>query len=182
MTPLTLEAHMKTPVVVDACTDCQAFWFDRFEEIGLTPASVLQLMKLIGEHSAMRHESLSNSLQCPRCPAHLKLTHDLQRDVRFTYWRCDQHGRFMGFVDFLREKNFIRPLTPEEMEELGQKIQTVHCSSCGGTIDLKAGSVCPHCGSPLSMIDAGQFQQTLAQLQKAAQIGPNDPDFSKLKE
>jgi Zn-finger nucleic acid-binding protein len=181
MTPMALEAHLKAPIAIDVCTDCQAFWFDKYEEIGLTPASVLQMMKLIGDHPVPRKAALSDSLQCPRCSTRLNLTHDMQHSTRFTYWRCDTHGRFIGFPDFLREKNFIRPLTPEEMEELGQKIQAVHCSSCGGAVDLKAGSVCPHCGSPLSILDMGQFKETLAQLQKAAQVGPNDPDLSKLK-
>ena len=43
-------------------------------------------------------------------------TADRQRDTLFGYWRCAaDHGRFITFADFLREKNFVRPLTGREL-------------------------------------------------------------------
>jgi hypothetical protein len=182
MQSMMLEVQLKAQVPVEICTNCEGFWFDNHEEIGLSPGSVLSLMKIIGDQSALRKPALANTLFCPRCSGHLNLTHDMLRATRFSYWRCPQHGRFMGFFDFLREKNFIRPMTQGEIDELRQKIQTVNCSNCGAAIDLAAASVCPHCGSPISILDTKQSRELLAQLQKAAQIGPADPDVSKLKE
>ena len=82
----------------------------------------------------------------------------------------------MGFLDFLREKNFIRQLSPQQIHELRQNIQIVNCSNCGAAIDLAAGSTCAHCGSPISMLDMKQPQEMLAQLQQAAEPRPMDPN------
>ena len=50
-------------------------------------------------------------LPCPRCETVLTLTQDLQHTTRFSYYRCRYgHGRLTPFFQFLREKNFIRPL------------------------------------------------------------------------
>src|SRR5262245_8232075 len=149
MTQMTLEGHLSPPVEIDLCTACQAFWFDKYESLKLAPGSTLKLIKLIGEHSAPK-PSFSTKLQCPRCASDLKLTHDMQRSTRFTYWRCDNaHGRFIGFFDFLREKNFIRPLSAQEIDDLRKEVQTINCSNCGAPIDLASGSSCSHCGSPV---------------------------------
>lgn len=100
----------------------------------------------------------------------------MQRSTRFTYWRCDkEHGKFIGFFDFLREKNFIRPLSPKQLNELRQNVQFVHCSNCGASIDLTTGSICAYCRSPVSMLDMQQPQQMLKQLQEAAEPRPIDP-------
>jgi hypothetical protein len=101
----------------------------------------------------------------------------MQRDTRFNYWRCPQeHGRFIRFFDFLREKNFIRTLAPHEVNELRQSMQTVSCSNCGAPIDLAGTSVCAHCGSPISILDMKQGQQLLAQLKQATDgIRPVEP-------
>ncbi len=110
MTAMTLDAHLSTPIEIDLCSACQAFWFDKYESLKLSPASVLQLMKLIGDHAASGPLTVSNSLQCPRCSSHLLSTNDMQRTTHFSYWRCgNDHGKFIRFFDFLKEKNFIRP-------------------------------------------------------------------------
>jgi DNA-directed RNA polymerase subunit RPC12/RpoP len=175
MTRMTLDAHLSAPVEIDLCTGCQAFWFDKYESLKLSPGSTLKLIKLIGEHSKTK-TTLSPGLRCPRCATRLLLTHDMQRSTRFTYWRCDNgHGRFIGFLDFLREKNFIRPLSPQQIEELRQNLQTVNCSNCGAPIDLTSASACTHCGSPISMLDMKQPQELLNQLKQAAEPRPIDP-------
>jgi hypothetical protein len=166
---------MRVPVAIDLCTNCQAFWFDRYESLKLSPASTLKLMKLIGERSSGGRK-LSGQLRCPRCAIPLLPTNDLQKNTKFTYWRCGkEHGRFIRFFEFLKEKNFIRVLSPEQIEELRQNIQTVGCSNCGAPVDLAATSSCRHCGSPLSMLDMKQPQQMLAQLRKAAEPAAVDP-------
>ena len=173
---MALDDRMRMPVDIDVCAACHAFWFDKYESLKLSPGSVLRLMKFIGENAAGGKTPFSESMACPRCAGKLRLTRDLQRSTRFTYFRCpNEHGRFIRFFEFLREKDFIRPLTPQQIEQLRQTVQTVNCSSCGAAVDLATGSVCAHCGSPLSMLDMKQSQQILDQLQKAAEPKPIDP-------
>ncbi len=176
MTSMTLDAHLSVPIVIDLCTPCQSFWFDKYESLKLSAASTLQLMKLIGEHSAVSPALIDKALHCPRCSESLRLTNDMQRATRFSYWRCDkEHGKFMRFFDFLKEKNFVAPMPQADIEELKKNVRTVNCSNCGAPIDLATSSACTHCGSAISMLDMNQAQQTLAQLQKAAEPRPIDP-------
>ena len=92
----------------------------------------------------------------------------MQRTTRFSYLRCPNgHGRLTTFFDFLREKDFIRPLTAQQLAELRQHVQMVNCSNCGAPVDLTQGSSCAHCGSPLSMLDLKQAAMLIEQLQKA---------------
>jgi hypothetical protein len=173
---MTLDAHLSAPVDIDLCANCQAFWFDKYESLKLAPASTLKLIKLIGEQSTATKAPLSSNLTCPRCHTPLLLTHDMQRSTRFNYRRCgNNHGRFIGFFDFLREKNFIRPLPPDEIVELRKKIQTVNCSNCGAPIDLMSASSCTHCGTPISVLDMDQPRQLIEQLKQASEPRPIDP-------
>jgi hypothetical protein len=174
----TLEGHVGRPVTIDVCPPCQSFWFDRHESLALSPGGTLALFRLIGDHSGKRSFSNADLARCPRCKARLRLTQDMQRTTRFSYLRCpNDHGRLTTFFDFLREKDFIRPLTPEQLRELRQNVQSVNCSNCGAPVDVTDGSACTHCGSPLSMLDLKQAEKLVAQLQKAdaRERGPIDP-------
>ena len=176
MTAMRLDAHLSVPVEIELCTTCQAFWFDKYESLKLSPASILHLMKLIGEHSSVRPGNVGNALKCPRCSENLRPTNDMQRTTRFSYWRCGKdHGKFIRFFDFLKEKNFVRPMPAEDLEQLKKNVQTLNCSNCGAPIELATSSACKHCGSSISVLDMKQAQQTLAQLQKAAEPRPIDP-------
>jgi uncharacterized protein YbaR (Trm112 family) len=175
MTDWTLEARLGRQVIVDVCTGCQAFWFDVHESLQLSPGATLKLMKFIGEHSSTVKAALSDTLRCPRCAGGLSLMHDMVRNMRFSYWGCGNgHGRFIGFFDFLKEKNFIHALSPQEIQQLKQNVQSVNCCNCGAAIDLQTNSVCPYCHSPISMLDMKQQQQMLAQLREAAEPRPVD--------
>ena len=137
MTTMTLDAHLSVPIQIELCTSCQAFWFDKYESLKLSAGSILQLMKLIGENSGVRPSMVSGALKCPRCSETLRLTNDMQRTTRFSYWRCgNEHGKFIRFFDFLKEKNFVRPMPPEDFEQLKKNVQMVNCSNCGGPIEL----------------------------------------------
>jgi hypothetical protein len=176
MTAMTLDAHLSAPIEIDLCSQCQAFWFDKYESLKLSPASVLQLMKLIGEHTASAPSPVTSAPRCPRCASSLLPTNDMQRSTRFSYWRCNNdHGKFMRFLDFLKEKNFIRPMPAEQIEDLRKNMRTVNCSNCGAPIDLAASSACSHCGSAISILDMNQAQVTVNQLQKAAEPHAIDP-------
>lgn len=176
MTDWTLGNKLGTQFTIDVCAPCQAFWFDEHKDLQLSPASTLELMRYIGEHSSSPKPAFSPALRCPRCGAGLTLAHNMARNVRFVYWQCpNQHGHFMGFVEFLKEKNFIHPLSPAEIQHLRESVQTVTCSSCGASIDLQNNSACPYCHSPITILDLKQQQQMLAQLRQAAEPKAVDP-------
>jgi hypothetical protein len=180
MTDWKLAGRLGKQFTIDVCTPCQAFWFDRHEDLGLAPASTLELMKYIGEHSSAPKAPFADRLMCPRCGSGLTLAHNMARNVRFVYWQCaSQHGHFISFFDFLKEKNFIRPLSPAEIERLRETVQQVHCSNCGASVNLQGNSACPYCHSPISILDLKEQQQMLAQLKQAADAStkPLDPEL-----
>lgn len=177
MTSHTLEGQLGRAVVVDLCGPCQAIWFDPRESLQLTPGATLMLFRVIGEHVAKPQVLESDTAKCPQCKARLRRTQDMQRATRFEYFRCPHdHGRLTTFFDFLKEKDFIRPLTPAQIAELRKNIQVVNCSNCGGPIDLANRSDCGHCGSPLSMLDMKQAETLVTQLREADRTDkPVDP-------
>lgn len=176
MTDITLDSRLGIPITAEVCPPCQAFWFDHGKDFQLSPRSTLELMKYIGEHTSPAKPVLRQDLTCPQCGGTLTLAHDIARNVRFTYWNCpNDHGHFIGFFEFLKEKNFIHPLSPQEIQKLRESVHSVNCSSCGASIDLAANSVCPYCHSPITMLDLKEQQQMLEQLKQAAQPKPVDP-------
>jgi hypothetical protein len=168
MEQATFDAHLGRRTVIDICHACQSFWFDTHESATLTPGSTLKLFRIIGEKIARPERSNSDLAKCPRCKARLRRTHDIQRTTRFEYLSCPHaHGRLTTFFDFLREKDFIRPLTPQQIEELRRNVGSVNCANCGAPVDVTAGAACAHCGTPLSMLDLKQAERLVEQLQKA---------------
>jgi hypothetical protein len=173
----TLDGHLRTSVTIDLCRPCQVFWFDTRESLKLSPGAVLKLFRIIGEQALTPRAATVTNPCCPRCSIRLLPTHDQQRNTRFQYLRCPRdHGRLITFVDFLREKDFIRPLTAQQIEELRQSVQVVNCSNCGAPVDLTERTSCSHCGSPLSMLDMKQAGALIAELREAEQsTRPIDP-------
>ncbi len=173
----TFAGHNGRPVVLDLCFPCQSFWFDARESLALTPASTLALFRVIGEHTGKPNPTAADLMKCPHCKGRLRLTKDVQRTTRFEYLRCpNNHGRLTTFFEFLKEKDFIRPLTPPQLAELRQSVQFVNCSNCGAPVDLEKRSGCAHCGSPLSMLDLQQAERLIERLQRADKTGqPVDP-------
>lgn len=168
----TFDGHLERPVELDICTACRVFWFDQRESLQLSPGATLRLFSLIGREATAPRQPLSAVTKCPRCASQLVPTHDLQRNVAFQYRRCPHgHGRLTTYFDFLREKNFVRPLSAEQLKELRQNVQSVNCSNCGAAIDLATSSTCGHCGSPLSLLDLKQAGLLIEQLQKADSDG-----------
>ena len=164
----TFDGRQGRPVTIDLCHPCQSFWFDAGESLSLTPGSTLALFRIIGEHADRRQPAGAGPVTCPRCRARLQRAHDMQRATRFEYMKCpDGHGRLTTFFDFLREKDFIRPLTAQQIADLRRNVQTVNCSNCGGAVDLTRGGACAHCGSPLSMLDMKQAEALVNQLREA---------------
>jgi uncharacterized protein YbaR (Trm112 family) len=163
------DAHYGRSVELDVCHGCGLIWFDGRESVSLTPGAVLRLFAALDEHRERRHPlPREASMACPRCRRALKATADRQRTTTFSYWRCPaEEGRLTTFFDFLREKNFVRPLSPERLAELRAYARPINCSACGAPIDLARESACPHCRAPLSMLDPDQVQKVVRELQTA---------------
>jgi hypothetical protein len=168
MVPEVFDAHYGRSVTVDLCHGCGLIWFDRQESLALTPGAVLRLFRKLHEHRAERHPFQAESMACPRCYHRLVATTDRARATTFTYWRCPaDEGRATTFFDFLREKNFVKPLSPERLAELRRYAPSLMCSACGAPIDLARESVCSHCRAPLSMLDPDQVETMVRDLQRA---------------
>jgi DNA-directed RNA polymerase subunit RPC12/RpoP len=179
MTGMDVETRVNTTFSIDVCAECQTIWFDKYQDLQMAPGSTLKLMKFIGEHSSQAIRPPSNAMRCPRCSSVLVLTHDMAHSTRFIYMRCPNgHGRYIAFLDFLREKNFIKQLSPQQIQDLRQNVQTVNCSNCGAAIDLATSSTCTHCGSPISMLDMKQPQELLKELQAVAAPRPANPTLA----
>jgi uncharacterized protein YbaR (Trm112 family) len=177
----TFDAHYGRTVELDLCHGCALIWFDQRESIALTPGAVLKLFTVLDEHREQRHPLPAGAMHCPRCRRPLTATVDRQRATLFSYWRCEaDDGRLTTFFDFLREKNFVRPLSPERLAELRRYTPTVNCSACGAPVDLARESACPHCRAPLSMLDPDQVQAAVRDLQRAEERRTTvDPTFAE---
>ena len=155
MAALCLEARPLGHLTLDFCVGCRGIWFDPHESNQLAPASVLELFKVISTARAEEAQPIAARLACPRCKQALLLTHDVVRSGRFAYHRCpSDHGRFTPFAQFLTEKGFVRHLGKAEIEQVAVGIGQIACHACGGPIDLKRDTACPHCRSPIAVLDA----------------------------
>ena len=178
MAPLDLDRKPSGKLTVDLCGACQAIWFDSFESAQLTPGATLDLFRTIHTAQPETTHALSPQLPCPRCETLLALTHDLQHTTRFTYYRCRYgHGRFTPFFQFLREKNFVRPLAPAELERLKASVRTIRCASCGAPVDIERSTVCRYCQAPIVALDPDAVEKALHELDEAEhqRVTP-DPD------
>jgi hypothetical protein len=156
------------PLALDLCFGCTVLWFDGYESLLLAPGSILNLFTLIHEHRGEQSKRPFGHPTCPQCRTRLTVTFDRQRHVQFRYWRCsNEHGRLITFVEFLREKDFVRPLAPAELADLRQRVKTVRCEGCGAAIDLERGSACAYCKSPVSMLDPKHVDQVVRDLRAA---------------
>jgi len=169
-----VEGHgTRAPVEIDACLACSVFWFDKWESVRFTAKSVLELFRFIAEAGASRR-ALATHFSCPRCASPLELTHDLQRDTHFTYWRCDRDGgQLITFTQFLRQKNFVRAPTAAELTRLRATIRQINCSQCGAPIDLAADTACRHCGAPVALIDPDSVAKALQELSGQSEVPAN---------
>jgi hypothetical protein len=167
-------------VELELCLDCRGIWFDGMESAQLAPPGILALFRVVQaarEHGA---RPLGGRLSCPACAHALEHTQDYVRTTRFNYYRCGSgHGRFTPFVQFLREKEFVRSLTAAEIVRLSATVKQVRCSSCGGAIDLVRDPACPYCRSPVEVLDAHAVERTLERLHSAGERKPV-PDAAAL--
>lgn len=180
MRRLRLERKPLGAIDVDFCADCQSIWFDAFESLQLTTGSVLALFRALQDVGHGTRGPLPTRLPCPRCGLALCETHDLQRATRFTYWRCPRgHGRLTPFVQFLREKDFIRPLSDAELARLKSAVKIVRCGSCGAPVDIERSTVCGYCRSPILVLDPSAVASRVAEL-SSGERNPPPPDPDRL--
>jgi hypothetical protein len=168
MTEERLDGRYGQTIATDLCFGCAVVWFDGFESVTLAPGAILRIFTLIHERRGERRPSVLERPACPRCRARLQRTSDRQRHVAFQYWRCPaEHGRLTAFVEFLREKDFVRPLAPAELAELKSRVKMIHCDSCGAPVDLEQTSACAYCRAPISVLDAAQVERIVQDLRAA---------------
>ena len=155
-------------IALDFCFPCQLVWFDAHESTELAPGAVIEVFKAFDQHRTATRNALPELLDCPRCNARLALTRDLTRTAHFSYYRCEWgHGRLTPFVQFLLEKNFVRPLSGGELASLKSRVRNVQCSNCGAPIDLQKDTACPYCRSPLAILDPDAVAKALGALNSA---------------
>jgi hypothetical protein len=173
----SFEGRPQGKVELDTCLACHVIWFDPHESAQLTPGAVLDLFRMIHELDGKPQRPLADAPRCPACRSRLAYTRDIQRTNRITYYRCGEgHGRLTTFLQFLREKNFVRDLSPPEIAQLRARVAQVRCSSCGGSVDLARDPQCSYCHAPVSILDADAVSKTLAELdaaeRKRVQVDP----------
>lgn len=163
-----VDGYLGREVDVDVCVPCQSIWLDAQESLQLTAGATLALFRVIGENVARPSWQDRDLAHCPRCRAQLRRTQDIQRNTHFEYYRCpNQHGRLVSFFDFLKEKDFVKPLLPHQIATLREYAQSANCSNCGAPVAVAANARCTHCGSPLTMLDLEQADRLIAQLRQA---------------
>lgn len=161
-------ALLPSRISAQFCFACQIVWFDQHDCAQLSPGGVLDVFKALNEHRSDASNALPALLDCPRCSARLALTQDLQHTTRFSYYRCPfGHGRLSSFLQFLLEKNFIRPVSGEELAALKAKVRTIQCSNCGAPVDLQNSTACAYCHTPISILDPDAVSKAVGALAAA---------------
>lgn len=168
-----LERHDHGVVEVDLCFACAGFWFNHGVSVQLAPGAVIDLFKEIYAHRSDARQPTASQLNCPRCHGPLVLSFDLSKSGRFSYFMCHRgDGRFTPFFQFLREKQFIRALTPGELEQVRSQVRQITCSSCGAPIDLEHETQCKYCHAPVSFLDSSAVEKALKMWSAAAGRDP----------
>jgi DNA-directed RNA polymerase subunit M/transcription elongation factor TFIIS len=163
----SLEGKLGASIEVDICFACHVLWLDKRESLQLSPRGTLDLFRALNDHRDDPRHSIRASNGCPRCGGLLELMHDIGKGGRFSYYRCPKHGRLTPFSEFLKEKEFVRNLSPVEQQQLSAEVKQVQCSSCGAPVQLSEGFACQHCGSALTVLDADAVDRTLKELDAA---------------
>jgi hypothetical protein len=162
MQTLELPRRAVASLQIDLSYACCLIWFDQSESTQLAPAAVLELFQQIHARREGGRGRVSASLSCPRCTQGLVLTHDLCKSGPLQYFRCPDHdGRLTPFFQFLREKQFLRALTPAELKHVRAEVKQLQCSNCGAPVDLEHSTSCSYCGSAIAVLDADAVKEAM---------------------
>lgn len=149
-------------VRVELCFTCAGIWFDHMGSVQLAPGAVIELFKEIHSHLNDTRQPVASRLGCPRCSDALALGFDMSKAGRFSYYRCPRgDGRFTPFSQFLKEKQFVRSLTPAELQRVRSEVRQITCSECGAPIDLEHSSQCQYCHAPVSFLDPAAVEKAM---------------------
>jgi Zn-finger nucleic acid-binding protein len=169
MAPRDVEKNYRGQVRLDLCFPCAGIWFDRLESTEMAPGAVIELFKEIHAASRAPRQPAAAHLDCPRCRGALAPGYDLCKSGRFSYFRCARcEGRFTPFLQFLREKQFVRSLTEPEIQRIRAEVREIRCSECGAPIDLEHSSQCRYCQAPISFLDPDAVGRALQMWSDAA--------------
>jgi hypothetical protein len=116
------------------------------------------------ERQSQARAELNQDKRCPRCNDALVEAHDQVRMTKFSYFRCAEHGRFISFFQWLKEKSLVRAPNPKELEALKAQVKFVNCSNCGAPVSLAKETACSHCNSPLSVLAPENLEKMVSQL------------------
>lgn len=177
MQVLDLHSQRGEALELDLCFACQLLWFDPRENLLLSAASVVQLLRVLHAHRDEGHHSLATRLACPRCASALTEGYDVVKHGRYLTHRCPRgHGRAATFSAFMVEKGFARHLTRPEIEDIAQRVGVIRCASCGAPVDVRREDACSHCRSPLALLDPKAVEAALSGYARtAAQAGTVQP-------
>jgi Zn-finger nucleic acid-binding protein len=168
-----LERHDHGLARVDLCFACGGLWFDHLVSAQLAPAAVISLFKEIYAHRDDVRQPLSARMNCPHCRGVLALSYDLGKAGRFSYFTCPKgHGRYTPFFQFLREKQFVRSLTPVELQQVRAQVRQIRCSECGAPVDLEHQNQCSFCHAPVSFLDSEAVEKAVRMWSERRDVGP----------
>ncbi|MDO4724669.1 MAG: hypothetical protein Q4A97_07895, partial [Comamonadaceae bacterium] len=129
------------------------------------------------------HRPLGQRMQCPTCSAALQRGTDRTISGTYVTYRCPaRHGRFGTFSSFMVEKGFVRHLSPAQLHALAETVRTIHCSSCGASVDLRRDHACPYCRSAFALLDPQAVQRALQQYRSKADTAAADASDEKRRE
>lgn len=169
MAATLFRTHVDMPLEVDICWSCHLIWFDNLESVSMSPQSVIDMFARIHSHRHEPRRLVSLTGDCPVCRDKLLQSFDVSRGGKFQYRRCpNSHGRLITFVQFLREKQFIRALSPAERRTLSAQVKQIRCSSCGAGVDVEHHAACSHCGAPVAVLDELAVTKALEALEARA--------------
>jgi Zn-finger nucleic acid-binding protein len=177
----TYAGNYGSQVAIDVCHHCNGIWFDGRESLQLAAGSTIRLFKSIHDRQAKQRSELHDAMSCPRCAGTLQKTHDQVRTTKFSYYRCAQHGRFITFFEWLREKSLVRPPNAKELSDLKARVTVVNCSNCGAPVSIDTETACNHCAAPVSVLASENIEKTLKDLQ-AQEVDRNTFKPEKLAE
>lgn len=171
------EGHYGARVELDLCHPCELIWFDKLENIRLSAGGVLALMRAMSEGLDGARPVLPSELGCPRCAAPLRTEVRRKGPASWQVRACPEgHGQLVRYLDYLTERDCVKPLTGTRLDELRQHVQQVRCSGCGAAVSLAVEqAACTHCGAALSVLDAAATADALSRLQ-AEQERRSSPD------
>jgi hypothetical protein len=153
-------------VEIDVCHHCNGIWFDGRESLQLSPGSTLKLFQSMHDRQAQARAALLEQMACPRCAGALKVSNDRVRNTAFTYFHCAQHGRYITFFQWLREKGLVRAPNPKELQDLKARVKVVNCSNCGAPVSLDKETNCSHCAAPVSILAPEAVEKALVPLKQ----------------